>query len=38
VETSPGNGATFTIRLPRVGLPAPELPVEEPVGSDPAMA
>jgi len=38
VETSPGNGATFTVRLPRAGLPAPELPVQEPVGSDPAMA
>ena len=35
---SPESSATFTIRLPRAGLPAPELPVEEPIGSDPAMA
>jgi two-component system OmpR family sensor kinase len=38
VESSPGHGATFTVRLPRAGLPSPELPVEQPVGSDPTMA
>ncbi|MCU1346218.1 MAG: periplasmic sensor signal transduction histidine kinase [Acidimicrobiia bacterium] len=38
VETAPGKGATFTVRLPRAGLPAPQLPVEEPVGSNATMA
>ena len=43
VDTSPGNGATFTVRLPRAGLPVPELPVEQlpveqPVGGNSTVA
>jgi two-component system OmpR family sensor kinase len=38
VETSPDNGAAFTIRLPVRGWPPPELSVEQPVSGDAAIA